>query len=217
MSFNIDNGINFGDDEYIAVPGEVPGLIKDFRRPRTLRPEEIARARQYGISVNTPCSNDRNAFTYSEDRYGTQTLHDLGDMVRDGYYYDPPHGVSDPKYRHDETHYFHHGEDGKAYPMMRKGCVRGRKHYREGIDAVPGLDKNIMNRWQPSANEWGGIYAHQERFTPGALATMSGQDMLIMLLLFIVVAVLMYHTVKISEITKTLDDIQKKIGINKSI
>lgn len=205
MSHLYDNGINFGDDEYVAIPGEVPGLINEFRRHRVQLPEEVARARQYGISMNTRGSNNRNSLTYAEDRYGTQTISDMEDRLHDGAYYSSPANVNDPKYRYDEHTYAHEGIDGEYYPAFNKGCVRGRKKYREGIDAVPNLDKQSMSKWQPSHNEWGGNYRHQERFTPGVLATMNGQEMLVMLMLFIIVAVLINLTMKVSQLSKTID------------
>lgn len=214
MSYFSDNGINFGNDEFVTEVGTVPGLINKFKRNKVLRPEEIARAEQYGLSINTPTMNCRNTITYADDRYGTQTIQDMENNMHNGVSYDNPlynYGVNDPKYRYDERRYLQQGLDGTYYNGTLKGCMRGRNKYREGRDAVPYLDKQSERGWQPALDEWGGVYKLQERFIPesflptqfnfkNSIAEMKTYDLLLLFLIFIIVAVLINNTMKINKI-----------------
>jgi hypothetical protein len=208
----MDNGISYGDDQYIATPGTVPGLVKNFKNKRIIRPEELARAEQYGISINVPCTNTRNSEIIADDRYGTQTLFDLDDNTRYGNYYRgdlPAMMFKNPNYRYDNVIPQCRRDEGTADNTMLpvKHCKKGRRLYNEGYDPITGLDRQSMPNWQPCQDGWGGVYPLQERFG-GKSGTMSGQEILMIFLLFIIVVTVVYNIMKTRELSQLIDTIK---------
>lgn len=211
MSYFSDNGINFGDDQYIATPGEVPGLIKNFKNKRVILPEEMARAEQYGISLNVPCTNTRDSLIYANDRYGTQTQFDLDDQTRYGTRYNgdlPALMFKDPKVHYDDVIPQRRRDQGTAYntDLPVRHCKKSDKFYEQGRDPVPTLDKRSMSNWQPCQDSWGGVYPLQERMT-NSLSDGFTDHNIILLFIFIIFIAVMFNIMKTREINKMVSKI----------
>ena len=201
MSYFTDNGIGYGDDEFSASGEEVPELDNHYRRKGLMKPEELLQSRQYKIPVNANPGNNRNAFTYSDDRYQTQTMYDLGQQDRSGHYYDD----GDYKYQHETTNGYHNGKDGRAYPMARKGCVKNAKRYRSGRDPVPFLDRGTRGLWQPNLNWDGAVYHPQERFVGGGLNnSVAWSDLLLLLFIIAMVIAVVCNGMKIRKLEEQI-------------
>lgn len=204
MAYEYNDGIGFGDDQYFAQPGTVPSLIKNFRQKKVIRPEDLGRAEQYGISLNAPCTNTRNSFITAEDRYGMQTQFDLDNGAMNGTSYaldNPAMMFKKPRGHYDDV--VTSGSCGSAYDgkmgcgKRRNNCMKGRNFYNEGIDPVPNLDEYARSKWQPCQDGWGGVYPMQERFTsPLFASSISGENLLMLLFIFILVIAVLYNIMK---------------------
>lgn len=215
MSYLTDNGIDYGSDQYIAQPGYVPGLIKNFKKP-VIRPEELARAEQYGISVNVPCTNTRNSEIIADDRYGHQTGFDMDDNTYNGLLYERPAQFYNKKISHHYNDVIpqRRRDQGTAYNTMMpvKHCVKGRYKVKQGQEPVPYLDEDSAYKWQRCNDGWNGVYPLQERFgMPNPSLTLTNEQLLMLVFLIIVIVMSVYNIIKMRDIAELI----KSSGLNR--
>lgn len=194
MSYLYDNGINYGDDEVTAVPGETYGMVREFNRMKVIRPEDMALAENYNISLNPTMLNRRSDWTYAPDRYEVQTVNDI-------------------KLNSKRL------PNGKCNPNLPVADYELDNGIKPGV-----LDKGMKDKWQPQYNGIVGPTDGQfpVKFIPEhfnsdyihkPVGQMSGEDLLNILLFIVLVIVLVYNTMMIQRLKYKIKSMKRAAAV----